>query len=145
MRRAPGSSRSTSDDVWIQYAVSQGMTAALMGTIQDRLFSNVEITRAMLKTGQWEGFLRSLEAELATMKRNAHALLSAPRLVRTSMGPDADDLDTAGEENLSSTLVKIELDYVLLYGNAVTLRALQERLKRRMKVRPRLPFRLSIR
>ncbi|KAL8278001.1 hypothetical protein RQP46_009633 [Phenoliferia psychrophenolica] len=115
MRRAPGSSRDTADDVWVQYAVSQGMTAALMGTIQDRLFSNVEITRAMLKTGQWESFLRSLEAELATMRRNAHAILS--------------------EENLSSTLVKIELDYVLLYGNAVTLRALQERLKRRMKAK----------
>ncbi|KAK4705957.1 cytokinin riboside 5'-monophosphate phosphoribohydrolase, partial [Phenoliferia sp. Uapishka_3] len=87
----------------------QGMTAA------DRLFSNVEITRAMLRTGQWESFLRSLEAELATMRRNASAILR--------------------EENLSSTLVKIELDYVLLYGNAVTLRALQERLKRRMKAK----------
>ncbi|KAM0749223.1 hypothetical protein T439DRAFT_326961 [Meredithblackwellia eburnea MCA 4105] len=115
---APGfSKRVAGDDVasGVQFAVSQGITAALMGTIQERLFSNVEVTRAMLRTGQWEAFLRSLDAELATMRRNFKIILS--------------------EENLNSTLVKIELDYILLYGNAVTLRALQERLKRRQKAK----------
>lgn len=40
------------------------------------------------------------------------------------------------QNNVESTLLQIEIDYVRLYGNAIALRALQERLRRRVKVRP---------
>ncbi|KAL8291421.1 hypothetical protein RQP46_002399 [Phenoliferia psychrophenolica] len=99
-------------DEWAE-PMPQGFIASLIGTIQDRLYPNREITRASLKTGYWEGFLRSLSHELQHMKRSSESILK--------------------QGNIASTLLLIELDYLLLYANTIALRALQARSQRRVK------------
>jgi len=47
----------------------------LMGTIQERLYPNKEITRSMLRTGHWESFIRSLDHELQMMTFKAKNML----------------------------------------------------------------------
>lgn len=46
-----------------------------MGTIQERLYPNKEITRSMLRTGHWESFIRSLDHELQMMTFKAKNML----------------------------------------------------------------------
>ncbi|KAI5478696.1 hypothetical protein MNV49_004723 [Pseudohyphozyma bogoriensis] len=105
--------RRESGNFWTEEAMNQGYLAALMGTIQERLYPDKEITRHLLKSGQWEGFLRSLEQELKVIKRKAQKMLQ--------------------QDTIQSTLLHIEISYVHLYGCAIALRALQERLKKKMK------------
>lgn len=84
--------------------------------------------------------MRSLEQELKVIRRNAEKFLreekclrlrrpSIPILTRVFLG-----LWPAEQDTVHATLLHIEICYVHLYGNAIALRALQERLKRRMKV-----------
>lgn len=98
-----------SGDTWAEPAVPQACIAPLMGTIQDRLYPDKEVTRAIIKSGSWEPFLRSLSHELKFMKQSCRHVL--------------------GADDIQSTLLHIEFDYVLLYGNTIALRALQERLR----------------
>ncbi|GAA5882031.1 hypothetical protein JCM16303_005568 [Sporobolomyces ruberrimus] len=101
------------DEVWAERSLPQGLIAALMGTIQERLYPNKEITRSMLRTGHWESFIRSLDHELQMMMIKAKTMLQ--------------------QQNVEATLLQIEFEYVRLYGNAIALRALQERLRRAVK------------
>ncbi|GAA5893277.1 uncharacterized protein JCM6883_007618 [Sporobolomyces salmoneus] len=101
------------DEVWAERSLPQGLIAALMGTIQERLYPNKEITRSMLRTGHWESFIRSLDHELQMMMLKAKNMLQ--------------------QQNVEATLLQIEFEYVRLYGNAIALRALQERLRRAVK------------
>ncbi|GAA6008902.1 hypothetical protein JCM11491_003828 [Sporobolomyces phaffii] len=101
------------DEVWAERSLPQGLIAALMGTIQERLYPNKEITRSMLRTGHWESFIRSLDHELQMMMIKAKNMLQ--------------------QQNVEATLLQIEFEYVRLYGNAIALRALQERLRRAVK------------
>ncbi|ORY91668.1 hypothetical protein BCR35DRAFT_73363 [Leucosporidium creatinivorum] len=101
-------------ELWAERTLPQGLMAALLGTIQDRLYPNKEITRSLLRTGLWESFIRSLDHELRSMAGKTRNVLK--------------------QGNVESTLLQIEIDYVRLYGNAIALRALQERLRRRVKV-----------
>ncbi|GAA5937232.1 uncharacterized protein JCM15063_002846 [Sporobolomyces koalae] len=112
--RASGSVRREGyDEVWAERSLPQGLIAALMGTIQERLYPNKEITRSMLRTGHWESFIRSLDHELQMMMLKAKNMLQ--------------------QQNVEATLLQIEFEYVRLYGNAIALRALQERLRRAVK------------
>ncbi|GAA5974589.1 hypothetical protein JCM5350_001207 [Sporobolomyces pararoseus] len=101
------------DEVWAERSLPQGLIAALMGTIQERLYPNKEITRSMLRTGHWESFIRSLDHELQMMMLKAKNMLQ--------------------QQNVEATLLQIEFEYVRLYGNAIALRALQERMRRAVK------------
>ncbi|KAL8283522.1 hypothetical protein RQP46_005625 [Phenoliferia psychrophenolica] len=98
---------------WTEAALPQGMIAVMMGTIADRLYPSKEVTRAIIRTGQWEGFLRSLSLERQFIHLTASNIL--------------------GQAGVESALLQIEMDYVQLYGNAVALRSWQERKKRRFK------------
>ncbi|KAM0747854.1 hypothetical protein T439DRAFT_328522 [Meredithblackwellia eburnea MCA 4105] len=100
-------------DEWAE-PMPQGFLASLIGTIQDRLYANREITRVSLKTGYWEGILRSLSMEWQHMRRNAESILC--------------------QGTIASTLLMIEMDYLRLYANTIALRALQARSQRRVKV-----------
>ncbi|GAA5854495.1 hypothetical protein JCM8547_004863 [Rhodosporidiobolus lusitaniae] len=100
-------------EVWAERSLPQGLIAALMGTIQERLYPNKEITRSMIKTGHWESFIRSLDHELQMMLLKSRIVLQAG--------------------NIEATLLQMEFEYVRLYGNAIALRALQERLRRAVK------------
>ncbi|BGP31115.1 zinc finger transcriptional activator [Rhodotorula toruloides] len=100
-------------ELWAERSLPQGLIAALMGTIQERLYPNKEITRSMLRTGQWESFVRSLDHELQMMLLKSRTVLQ--------------------QGNIESTLLQMEFEYVRLYGNAIALRALQERLRRAVK------------
>ncbi|GAA6005075.1 hypothetical protein JCM10207_008503 [Rhodosporidiobolus poonsookiae] len=100
-------------EVWAAKTLPQGLIAALMGTIQERLYPNKEITRSMLRSGHWESFIRSLDHELQMM------LLKSRTVLQTG--------------NIESTLLQMEFEYVRLYGNAIALRALQERMRRAVK------------
>ncbi|SGY79893.1 BQ5605_C008g05246 [Microbotryum silenes-dioicae] len=101
------------NELWAERTLPQGLLAALMGTIQERLYPNKEITRSLLRTGHWESFIRSLDHELRSMATKTKGVLK--------------------QGNVESTLLRIEIDYIRLYGNAIALRALQERLRRRVK------------
>lgn len=99
------------EDVWTSDAWILGAIAQLMGTIQDHLYTNKDMTRSLLRTGAWEPFLRSLRLEIRYSKRaTAHQLRDG---------------------SLSSALLQIELDYVVLYAYSLALRALQDKLRRR--------------
>ncbi|GAA5971935.1 hypothetical protein JCM11641_001576 [Rhodosporidiobolus odoratus] len=100
-------------EVWAQRFLPQGLIAALVGTIQERLYPNKDITRSLLKSGEWETFIRSLDHELRMMLLKSRVVLQAG--------------------NIEATLLQMEFDYVRLYGNAIALRALQERLRRAVK------------
>ncbi|GAA5889851.1 hypothetical protein JCM8208_001147 [Rhodotorula glutinis] len=108
-----GVRREGANEVWAERSLPQGLIAALMGTIQERLYPDKEITRSMLRTGHWESFIRSLDHELQMM------LLKSRRVLQ--------------QGSIESTFLKIEFDYLRLYGNAIALRALQERLRRAVK------------
>ncbi|GAA6057140.1 hypothetical protein JCM3770_004842 [Rhodotorula araucariae] len=108
-----GVRREGANEVWAERSLPQGLIAALMGTIQERLYPNKEITRSMLRTGHWESFIRSLDHELQMM------LLKSRRVLQ--------------QGSIESTLLQMEFEYVRLYGNAIALRALQERLRRAVK------------
>lgn len=98
-------------DVWTSDAWILGAIAQLMGTIQDHLYTDKDMTRSLLRTGAWEPFLRSLRLEIRYSKRaTAHQLRDG---------------------SLSSALLQIELDYVVLYAYSLALRALQDKLRRR--------------
>ncbi|GAA5916970.1 hypothetical protein JCM6882_005074 [Rhodosporidiobolus microsporus] len=101
------------NEVWAARSLPQGLIAALMGTIQERLYPDKEITRSMLRTGHWESFVRSLDHELQMMLLKSRIVLQAG--------------------NIESTLLQMEFEYTRLYGNAIALRALQERLRRAVK------------
>lgn len=101
------------NDLWAEPAIPQACIAPLMGTIQDRLYPDKEVTRAIVKTGSWEPFLRNLSHELQFMRHSCRHVLAA--------------------NDAQATLLHIEFDYTLLYGNAIALRALQERLRDRNK------------
>ncbi|GAA5821960.1 hypothetical protein JCM11251_004797 [Rhodosporidiobolus azoricus] len=101
------------NEVWAERSLPQGLIAALMGTIQERLYPDKEITRSMLRTGHWESFIRSLDHELKMMLVKSRIVLQAG--------------------NIESTLLQMEFEYTRLYGNAIALRALQERLRRAVK------------
>lgn len=106
-----------------------------MLTLRGPLYSdpNKEITRSILRTGHWESFIRSLDHELKSMASKTRTVLS--RSVTRKEALVAADLRSSAEQgNVESTLLQIEIDYVRLYGNAIALRALQERLRRRVKV-----------
>lgn len=99
------------EDVWTSDAWILGAIAQLMGTIQDHLYANKDMTRSLLRSGAWEQFLRSLRLEIRYSKRaTAHQLRDG---------------------SLSSALLQIELDYVVLYAYSLALRALQDKLRRR--------------
>ncbi|GAA5987155.1 hypothetical protein JCM10908_001053 [Rhodotorula pacifica] len=108
-----GVRREGGSELWAERTLPQGLIAALMGTIQERLYPNKEITRSMLRTGHWESFIRSLDHELRMM------LLKSQNVLQ--------------QGNIESTLLQMEFEYVRLYGNAIALRALQERLRRAVK------------
>ncbi|KAK4056570.1 zinc finger transcriptional activator [Microbotryomycetes sp. JL221] len=111
-------------ELWAERTLPQGLLAALMGTIQERLYPNKDITRSLIRTGQWENFVRSLDHELKNMQSKTQTILK--------------------QESVQSTLLRIEIDYVRLYGNAIALRALQERLRRRVKANDLLFVRPSL-
>lgn len=111
-------------DLWAERTLPQGLLAALMGVIQERLYPNKEITRAMVRTGHWESFIRNLDYELTMMAKKTKTVLK--------------------QANVESTLLQIEVDYVRLYGNAIALRALQERLRRRVKAKDLFYVNLSL-
>jgi len=100
-------------ELWGEDGLSHGFQAALVGVIQDRLYPNHAVTRALLRTGHYEAFLRSLDTELTVIRRKSR--------------------ETLKQKDVQSTLLQIEICYITLYGNAVSLRALQERLRRRQK------------
>ncbi|GAA5930045.1 hypothetical protein JCM10213_002852 [Rhodosporidiobolus nylandii] len=100
-------------EVWAQRFLPQGLIAALMGTIQERLYPDKRTTASLLKSGQWEAFIRSLSHELSMMAKKSATVLQSG--------------------NIESTLLQMEFDYTRLYGNAIALRALQERLRRAVK------------
>ncbi|KAL1405715.1 hypothetical protein Q8F55_007385 [Vanrija albida] len=104
-----GSSDVHTSDVFILSCIAQ-----LMGTIQDHLYPNKEVTRALLRTGAWEPFLRSFRLEIRYSKRSVQYKLR--------------------DGSMDSALLQIELDYVVLYANAIALRALQGKLRRRRQV-----------
>lgn len=104
-----GSSDVHTSDVFILSCIAQ-----LMGTIQDHLYPNKEVTRALLRTGAWEPFLRSFRLEIRYSKRSVQYKLR--------------------DGSIDSALLQIELDYVVLYANAIALRALQGKLRRRRQV-----------
>ncbi|GAA6009079.1 uncharacterized protein JCM10292_002473 [Rhodotorula paludigena] len=108
-----GVRREGAHEVWAERTLPQGLIAALMGTIQERLYPNKEITRSMLRTGHWESFIRSLDHELQMMLLKSRTVLQ--------------------QGSVESTLLQMEFEYVRLYGNAIALRALQERLRRAVK------------
>lgn len=56
----------------------------LIGTISEKMYPNKDITRAILKSGHWEGFLRSLALELQFMRRSCQHLLCKSILAATS-------------------------------------------------------------
>jgi hypothetical protein len=83
-------------EVWAERTLPQGLIAAvrffplfpfsrleltflcraqLMGTIQERLYPNKEITRSMIRSGHWESFIRSLEHELQMMQLKSRIVL----------------------------------------------------------------------
>ncbi|KAM0756614.1 hypothetical protein T439DRAFT_33663 [Meredithblackwellia eburnea MCA 4105] len=99
---------------WTEAALPEGMIAVMMGTIADRLYPSKEVTRAILRTGQWEGFLRSLSLERQFIHLTASNIL--------------------GRAGIEPALLQIEMDYVNLYGDAIALRSWQERKRRRVKV-----------
>ncbi|KAM0788743.1 hypothetical protein ACM66B_002835 [Microbotryomycetes sp. NB124-2] len=111
-------------ELWAERTLPQGLLAALMGTVQERLYPNKEITRSLIRTGQWENFVRSLDHELRNMQSKTQGILK--------------------QASVQSTLLQIEIDYVRLYGNAIALRALQERLRRRVKANDLLFVRPSL-
>ncbi|KAK4055715.1 zinc finger transcriptional activator [Microbotryomycetes sp. JL201] len=111
-------------ELWAERTLPQGLLAALMGTIQERLYPNKDITRSLIRTGQWENFVRSLDHELRNMQSKTQGILK--------------------QASVQSTLLQIEIDYVRLYGNAIALRALQERLRRRVKANDLLFVRPSL-
>nr|XP_019046753.1 hypothetical protein I302_05507 [Kwoniella bestiolae CBS 10118]OCF25683.1 hypothetical protein I302_05507 [Kwoniella bestiolae CBS 10118] len=98
-------------EVWVDDAFAQSLDACLIGTIQEHLYPNKEVTRSILRTGVWESFLRSLRLELQFIKRSCQSKLK--------------------EKGVDAVMLQIEIDYVTLYANALALRALQEKLKRR--------------
>lgn len=99
------------EDVWTSDTWILGAIAQLMGTIQDHLYTNKDMTRSLLRSGAWEPFLRSLRLEIRYSKR------ATARQLR--------------DGSLSSALLQIELDYVVLYAYSLALRALQDKLRRR--------------
>ncbi|WWC88936.1 uncharacterized protein L201_003851 [Kwoniella dendrophila CBS 6074] len=101
--------------VWVEDAYSQSLIACLIGTIQEHLYPNKEVTRSILRTGIWESFLRSLRLELQFIKRSCQNKLK--------------------EKGIDAVMLHIEIDYVTLYANALALRALQEKLKRRREAK----------
>ncbi|GAA5920323.1 hypothetical protein JCM1841_004532 [Sporobolomyces salmonicolor] len=112
--RASGNVRKEGhSEVWAERSLPQGLIAALLGTIQERLYPNKEITRSMLRTGHWESFIRSLDHELQMMLLKSKTMLQ--------------------QRSVEATLLDIEFSYVKLYGFAIALRALQERLRRAVK------------
>ncbi|KAI5476140.1 hypothetical protein MNV49_000358 [Pseudohyphozyma bogoriensis] len=93
---------------------SAALLAALLGQVQDNLFPDQDVTKAILHTGQWEGFLRSFRHELQTMRRDGQSLLAQP-------AP-------------SSCMTEIEFSYATLSCYCIALRALQERLRQGLMV-----------
>ncbi|WVR09726.1 hypothetical protein IAU60_006802 [Kwoniella sp. DSM 27419] len=90
-----------------------GLLAVLLGTIQDRLYSDEDLTATLIRTGQWEPFLRNLLIEIR------HTMMMSTGVLE--------------KDHFSITLLKIELNYIVLYGNSIALKALQERRKRRLQ------------
>lgn len=80
-----GVRREGAHEVWAERTLPQGLIAALMGTIQERLYPNKEITRSMLRTGHWESFIRSLDHELQMMLLKSRTVLRAPSSVTTAL------------------------------------------------------------
>lgn len=72
-----GVRREGANEVWAERSLPQGLIAALMGTIQERLYPDKEITRSMLRTGHWESFIRSLDHELQMMLLKSRRVLRA--------------------------------------------------------------------
>ncbi|WWC94409.1 hypothetical protein V866_001251 [Kwoniella sp. B9012] len=102
-------------EVWVDDAFAQSLVACLIGTIQEHLYPNKEVTRSILRTGVWESFLRSLRLELQFIKRSCQSKLK--------------------EKGVDAVMLQVEIDYVTLYANALALRALQEKLKRRREAK----------
>jgi len=90
-----GVRREGANEVWAERSLPQGLIAALMGTIQERLYPDKEITRSMLRTGHWESFIRSLDHELQMMLLKSRRVLRAFRALSPSsllVDSEVDDL-----------------------------------------------------
>ena len=83
----------------------------MMGTIADRLYPSKEVTRAIIRTGQWEGFLRSLSLERQFIHLTASNILGSspppppPRLTRSLIHVRS----RAGQAGVESALLQIEM------------------------------------
>lgn len=99
-----------------------------MGTIQDHLYPNKEVTRSLLHSGAWEAFLRSLRLEIRYSKRMAQDKLDDGSV---DAGKSRRRGLLSASANTSSALLRLEFDYVVLYAYSLALRALQGKLRRR--------------
>ncbi|KAI5474394.1 C6 transcription factor [Pseudohyphozyma bogoriensis] len=103
----------SSKSVWEDPALPMGMSAVTVGVIHDKLYPDKMVTRAILRSGQWEAFLRSLSLEREWMHSSAASVLN--------------------QDSLASNLLQIEMEYIVQYGNSIALRSWQERARQRAK------------
>ncbi|GMK57798.1 hypothetical protein CspeluHIS016_0406320 [Cutaneotrichosporon spelunceum] len=97
-------------DAWAGDLFTLTSNGQLLGSIQQHLYWSKEITYTLLRSGAWESFMRSLRLD---MRHNRNCCDQRLR-----------------EGTLSSAILQLEFDYLVLYANSLALRSLQRRLRR---------------
>ncbi|KLT43957.1 hypothetical protein CC85DRAFT_284001 [Cutaneotrichosporon oleaginosum] len=97
-------------DAWAGDLFTLTSNGQLLGSIQQHLYWSKEITYTLLRSGAWESFMRSMRLD---MRHNRHCCDQRLR-----------------EGTLSSAILQLEFDYLVLYANSLALRSLQRRLRR---------------
>lgn len=112
--------RDFSDDSWRATQAVTELTHNL-GLVQELMYASPSLTNDLIRTRQFEPLLHRLKPELDSIRQ----------WLIPSGGLDPPDESEAAE--LRNILMRLEIDYIRLYANSISMRAAHHRLAPRLR------------